>query len=265
MLDKVTCVVGAGQTAGETIGNGRAIAIRLAEEGSVLVLVDRDRDSLEETEALIKERTDVSVQTIVVDILDDTSPQRIVQRCVDTFGRLDVLVNNVGIAYGDRSIVTFDDDVWDRIFAVNVKAMARICRAVLPVMRRQGGGAIVNVSSIASVLADTSNQIAYKTSKAAVHALTHAIAMSGAQHGIRANTVVLGLMDTPIAVEGFSAVLGMSRGELRQMRDARVPLKGGMGTAADTANAVLFLASDEAGFITGVNLAVDGGQTANIG
>jgi NAD(P)-dependent dehydrogenase (short-subunit alcohol dehydrogenase family) len=134
---------------------------------------------------------------------------------------------------------------------------------VLPVMRRQRAGAIVNVSSIAAVCATPI--VAYKASKAGVNAYTQSLAIGNAKYGIRANVVMPGLMNTPMAVEGIARARGISKEDLVRARDAQVPLGGKMGTAWDVAYAALFLASDEARFITGVALAVDGGQSARIG
>jgi NAD(P)-dependent dehydrogenase (short-subunit alcohol dehydrogenase family) len=137
------------------------------------------------------------------------------------------------------------------------------CRHALPVMRKQESGVILNVSSIAAVCAV--GLIAYKSSKAALNALTHALATGNAKYGIRVNGIMPGLIDTPMAIEGISAARGIPKETLKAARDGVVPLKGGMGTAWDVANAALFLASEEARFITGVILPVDGGQSARIG
>jgi len=137
------------------------------------------------------------------------------------------------------------------------------CKHVLPVMRRQRAGVIVNVSSIAAVCATPI--VAYKVSKAGVNAYTQSLAIGNAKHGIRANAIMPGLMNTPMAVEGISQALGIAKEDLMRARDAQVPLGGKMGTAWDVAYAALFLASDEARFITGVALPVDGGQSARVG
>jgi NAD(P)-dependent dehydrogenase (short-subunit alcohol dehydrogenase family) len=178
-------------------------------------------------------------------------------------GRIDVLHNNVGIGGGDAGPTTLTEDVWDRIMTVNVKGLFLACKHVLPVMRAQRSGAIVNVSSIAAVC--SVGIVAYKTSKAAVNAFSHSLALGNARHGIRVNVIMPGLIDTPMAIEGISRARGMAKDELRRQRDAQVPLSGKMGTAWDVAHAALFLASDEARFITGVALPVDGGQSARIG
>jgi NAD(P)-dependent dehydrogenase (short-subunit alcohol dehydrogenase family) len=185
------------------------------------------------------------------------------QRTLEFHGRIDVLHNNVGIGGGDAGPAHVEEAVWDHIMAVNLKSVILPCKHVLPVMREQRAGAIINVSSIAAVCATPI--VAYKASKAGVNAYTQSLAIGNAKHGIRANVIMPGLMNTPMAVEGIASARGVSKEDLIRMRDAQVPLGGKMGTAWDVAYAALFLASDEARFITGVALAVDGGQSARIG
>jgi NAD(P)-dependent dehydrogenase (short-subunit alcohol dehydrogenase family) len=258
---KVAAVVGAGQTPGETVGNGRATAIRFAEEGARVLLVDRHAASAEETLEMVRERGgDGSVYA--ADITREEECQRLIATCVERFGRLDVLHNNVGIGTGDRGAASMTVEVWDRIFDTNLKGIMLVCKHALPVMRQQASGAIINISSVAAVCAV--GIVAYKTSKAALNAYTHHLAMANARHGIRANVIMPGLMNTPMAIEGYVAA-GRDRDELIRARDSQVPLGGKMGDAWDVANAALFLASDEARFITGVCLPVDGGQSAKIG
>jgi NAD(P)-dependent dehydrogenase (short-subunit alcohol dehydrogenase family) len=264
LAGKVAIIVGAGQTPGETMGNGRATAIRFAEEGARVLLVDRRLDSAEETGRAIDERCGgrAAWRAIEGDVRRFADCERYVAACVEAFGRLDVLHNNVGIGGGDGGPQSITEDAWDRIFAVNLKGIMFSCKAALPVLRAQGSGVITNISSVAAVCAV--GMVAYKTSKAALNAYTHALATSNARHGIRANVIMPGLMNTPMAIEGNVAA-GRDRAEVIRGRDAQVPLRQKMGTAWDVANAALFLASDEAGFITGVNLPVDGGQSARIG
>lgn len=258
---KIAVVVGAGQTPGETLGNGRATAIRFAEEGATVLLVDRRQASAEETLEQVRARGgDGSV--CEADITREADCERLVATCVERYGRLDILHNNVGIGGGDRGAANMTVDVWDRIFETNVRGIMLVCKHALPVMRGQGGGVITNISSVAAVCAV--GLVAYKTSKAALNAYTHSLATGNARHGIRANVIMPGLMNTPMAIEGYVA-MGRDRDELIKARDAQVPLGGKMGDAWDVANAALFLASDEARFITGVVLPVDGGQAAMIG
>ncbi|MEZ5559044.1 MAG: SDR family NAD(P)-dependent oxidoreductase [Pseudomonadales bacterium] len=261
LAGKTAVVVGAGQTPGETIGNGRATAIRFAEEGARVLLVDRNGASAEETLAMVRERGGEG-SVFAADITRESDCQALVAACVERYGRLDVLHNNVGIGTGDRGPTAMTEEIWNRIFATNLTGIMLTCKHALPVMREQGGGAIVNISSIAAVCAV--GIVAYKTSKAALNAYTHALATGNAQYGIRANVIMPGLMNTPMAIEGYVAA-GHDRDALINRRDAQVPLGRKMGSAWDVANAALFLASDEARFITGVMLPVDGGQSTQIG
>jgi NAD(P)-dependent dehydrogenase (short-subunit alcohol dehydrogenase family) len=259
---KVAIVSGAGQTKGETIGNGRAMAILFARAGAKVMLVDYRLDSAQETKLMIDKEGGESF-AFAADVTRADDCRRMAEKCAETYGRIDVLVNNVGIGDGDQGPVKLQEEAWDRIFTVNLKSMFLTCKYVLPYMEKQGSGAIVNISSVAAVAAVS--MLAYKTSKAGVNALTHSIAMKYAKKGIRVNAIMPGLMQTPMAIEGISQARGMSKEDLIKARNSTVPLKGGMGTGWDTAHAALFLVSEEAKFITGVILAVDGGQSAKIG
>lgn len=261
LAGKVCAIVGAGQQAGETIGNGRATAVRFAQEGARLVLVDRVEEALAETVADLREVAG-DVVTVVADVATDDAPSRVVQAAIDAFGRLDVLHNNVGIGAGDAPPHRLADDVFDRIIDVNLRATWRLCREATPVMRVQASGVITNVSSIASI---AGTQIAaYRMSKAGVDALTRNLAVTNAKYGIRANAILPGLIDTPLGVDSAAAARGINRDELAARRAASVPM-GHQGTAWDVANAAVFLASDEAAFISGVCLPVDGAQSARVG
>jgi NAD(P)-dependent dehydrogenase (short-subunit alcohol dehydrogenase family) len=259
---KVVLVVGGGQTPGDTIGNGRAAAIVFAREGARVLVADRDLESARETAALVAAEGGVA-EAQRADVTRDEDCAAAVAACVARWGRLDVLHHNVGIGAGDGGATQVTDEAWDRIFDVNVKGALHTCRHALPVMRRQEAGVILTVSSIASIC--SAGIVAYKSSKAALNALTHALAMGNAQYGVRANAILPGLMNTPMAIEGIARATGKPKAALITERDARVPLRGGMGTAWDVAHAAAFLASDEARFITGVLLPVDGGQSARIG
>lgn len=259
---KIAIIVGGGQTPGDTIGNGRAMAILFAREGAHLLLVDRRPESAEETRNMI-EGEGGTASVLEADIRRAEDCKNIAAACVDRYGRIDILVNNAGTGRGDGGAVTLSEEAWDAIFNLNLKAIYRTCKYVLPVMEAQQSGVIINISSIAAICA--ARMLAYKASKAGVNALTHMIAMTYARKGIRCNAVMPGLMETPMAIEGISKALGVEKSELIKKRGASIPLKGGMGTAWDTAYAALFLASDEAKFITSVMLPVDGGQSARIG
>jgi len=262
LAGKAAVVVGAGQTEGETVGNGRATALTFARQGARLLLVDRDEGSVAATrDAIVAEGGQAEIH--VADISRAEDCQQLVARAVTVLGRLDILHNNVGIGAGDARPADLEPEVWDRILDVNLKAMWQTCKWAVPVMRDQGGGAIVNISSLAAVAAANS-LTAYKVSKAGVNALTQVLATTYARHGIRANAIMPGLIDTPMGVDAAAAARGMSRQDLAEARARAVPMRH-QGTAWDIANAALFLASDEAAFITGVLLPVDGGQAAMVG
>jgi NAD(P)-dependent dehydrogenase (short-subunit alcohol dehydrogenase family) len=263
LRDKVAIVVGAGQTRGKTIGNGRATAILFAREGARVLAVDSDLQSAAETvERIAAEGGTASA--FAADVTEEDAVAAAIAFGVSRFGRVDILHNNVGVslAGGDAPVTEITVDAFDRIVAVNLRGMVLACKHAIPVMRAQGGGAIVNISSIAAVAAYP--YVAYKATKAAVIALTQQIAIQNAPHGIRANVILPGLMNTPMAIEP-RVKAGKSREEVVAERDARVPLGGKMGTGWDVAQAALFLASDDARFITGVALPVDGGSSLRVG
>ena len=262
LAGRVAIVVGAGQTPGTTIGNGRAISLLLARAGATILAVDRDLGSAEDTVGMIVDEGG-RASALRADITVEAECQAIAREVTERYGQIDILVNNVGIGTGDAGATKLTEDSWDLIHGVNLKGMWLTCKHVLPLMRAQGSGAIVNISSVAAVC--TVGLLAYKTSKAGVNALTEQLAMTSARRGVRVNAIMPGLMDTPMAIEGIAAATGIDADELRRSRDALVPLGGKMGTAWDVANAVLFLASDDAAFITGTVLPVDGGQHAKVG
>jgi NAD(P)-dependent dehydrogenase (short-subunit alcohol dehydrogenase family) len=260
---KAAIVVGAGQTPGDTIGNGRATAVLFAREGASVLLVDHNGASARETLALI-EREGGRASVFEGDVTSEATCQAMADACVAAYSRIDILHNNVGIGTGDRELTALDEEAWDRILSVNLKSAFLACKRVLPIMRRQESGAIINVSSLAAVAASV-ELTAYKVSKAGLNALTEVTAIANARYGIRVNAIQPGLIETPMAIESLSRERGIPKDELIRDRHARVPLRGRMGTAWDVAYAAVFLASDEAQFITGVILPVDGGQGVRIG
>lgn len=268
LAGKVALVTGAGQQAGEKIGNGKATAILFAREGASVALMDRERAAAEETHREIEAaRGSAFVIEGDVSVEDDCSSA--VAACRERFGGLDVVHHNVGVALGDGWAENIEIGEWERIMGVNAGGALLMAKAALPAMREQQGGAITYVSSIASIVAGiarTNNSpLAYKMSKAAMNALAVSLAQSYAQYGVRVNAILPGLIDTPMGVDTVARALRITREQYAAIRDDSVPLKGGMGSAWDIANAALFLASDEARFITGVLLAVDGGQSARVG
>jgi len=262
LLGKTAVVVGAGQTPGETIGNGRATALLFAREGARVLCVDRRLDSARDTAAMIAAEGGEAF-AFGADITKSADCAALVAEAGVRLGRLDVLHNNVGIGAGDAPLHRLEEDAWDRILDVSLKGLWLTLKHALPVMREQGGGSIVNISSLASIAA--SNLTAYGVAKAGVNKLTTTTAAANARYLIRCNAILPGLMDTPMAIEGNAAARGESVEAIRAARAARVPLGGRMGDAWDTAHAALFLASDEARFITGVLLPVDGGMSVRVG
>jgi NAD(P)-dependent dehydrogenase (short-subunit alcohol dehydrogenase family) len=228
-----------------------------------VLLVDRDLGRAEETAAVIAAEGGVA-QCLAGDWTRAADCRAYVSACVAAWGRVDFLHNNVGSGAGDGPPAEVTEESYDRIMQINLKGCLLSCQAVLPVMREQASGTIVNISSIAAV-SYAPGLTAYKLSKIGMNMLGQQLALSNAKYGIRVNTIMPGLMDTPMAIEGQSKARNIPAAELRAERDKRVPLKGKMGTAWDVARAALFLHSDESAFITGVALPVDGGQSARIG
>ncbi len=258
---KVAIIFGAGQTPGETIGNGRATALLLAREGATVVAVDRDARSAQETVDIIAGEGGRAM-AVQADITSEDQVRDAIAACTAAHGRIDILHNNVGasLALGDAPATELEVEAFDRLYAVNLRGMWLACKHALPVMREQGSGSIVNISSMAAW--EAYPYVGYKTTKAGVIALTQNIAMENARYGIRANVILPGLMNTPMAIEARVAA-GMPREEVIASRDRRVPLGRKMGSAWDVAYASLFLHSDEAKFITGVSLPVDGGASVS--
>jgi NAD(P)-dependent dehydrogenase (short-subunit alcohol dehydrogenase family) len=255
---KVAIVMGGGQTPGQTVGNGRATAMVLAREGARVMVVDRDLASAQDTVAQIRAARG-EAEALQADAVDEDAVRGVIVTAVKRHGRLDILHNNVGasIMLGDAPADTLTEESFDRSFAVNLKSAWLAVKHALPEFRKRGGGSIVNISSLAA--AQAYPLLGYKTMKAALIALTENVAAANAQHGVRVNAILPGLMNTPMAIEARIAQ-GRSREEVVAARDARIPLGRKMGTGWDVAHAALFLHSDEAAFITGTVLVVDGGE-----
>jgi NAD(P)-dependent dehydrogenase (short-subunit alcohol dehydrogenase family) len=260
--DKVALVTGAG-CVGPGWGNGRAIAVGLAQEGAIVIGVDRNPDSMAETAERIAAEGG-RFETAVLDVTDSAAIARLVADIVARHGRIDVLVNNVG-GSARGGPVELAEETWDLQIDTNLKSVFLTLKHVLPVMERQGGGAVVNIASTSGIRWTGSAQVAYAASKAGVIQLSRVVAVEYAARGIRVNTVVPGQMHTPmVEVRLAGQRTGGDVEALVQQRLARIPL-GFAGDGRDTAHAVLFLASDEARFITGTELAVDGGMSVRCG
>jgi NAD(P)-dependent dehydrogenase (short-subunit alcohol dehydrogenase family) len=264
LRDKVAIVVGAGQSPGEGIGNGRATALTFAREGAKVLCVDHNLTSAEETVAMIGAKGGTAM-AFKADVTRDAELKAMVEDANARWGRIDILHNNVGvsIAGGDAELLDFTEQALERCVAINLKSCIFAAKHVIPIMRRQQSGAIINISSMAAIT--TYPYVAYKATKAAMIAFTEQLAYQNAPYGIRANVILPGLMNTPMAVDTRAREFNKSRAEVEAERDAKVPLRKKMGTGWDVANAALFLASDEASFITGVTLPVDGGASVRRG
>ena len=261
---KTAVIMGAGQSPGHGMGNGRATALLFAREGARVLCVDRDPAAAGATAEMIAgEGGEAAV--FEADVTREAEVAAAVAGCRTRWGRLDILHNNVGIsvAGGDADVTEISEEAFDRIMTVNLRGAVMACKHAIPVMREQRAGAIVSISSVAAV--ESYPWVAYKASKMGLVAFTRQIAIQNAGYGIRANVILPGLMDTPMAVDSRARAWGRSREEVAAERDARIPLGAKMGTAWDVAYAALYLASDEAGFVTGVALPVDGGTGCRIG
>jgi NAD(P)-dependent dehydrogenase (short-subunit alcohol dehydrogenase family) len=263
--NKVAVIVGAGQSPGEGIGNGRATVLRFAREGARILAVDRSLDAAAETAALVTGERFECVP-FEADVTREAMLAAAMAEAMRRWGRIDILHNNVGVsvAGGDKPLLELTEEAFDRVSAINLRGTIMACKHAIPIMRRQRAGVIVNISSVAAY-ENTYPLVAYKATKAAMIAFTEQLALANAPYGIRANCILPGLMDTPMAVDTRARATNRSRAEIAAERDAKVPLRGKMGTGWDVANAALFLASDEANFITGVALPVDGGALVKVG
>ena len=249
---KVVVVTGAGS------GIGRASARALAEEGATLVLGD-----ISEAAGEVAEAIGPSASFVRTDVRSSDQVEALVGSAIERHGRLDGIVNDVGVAIGGAAGEMSEED-WNAVIDVNLTGVWRGMRFAIPAMLATGGGSIVNLSSVQSLVGFL-GWAGYAASKGGINALTQQAAVEYAPHGIRVNAILPGLINTPMGVDAAARAFGIDRDEYIRVRDETVPLKGGMGSAWDVANAALFLASDEARFITGVLLPVDGGQSARVG
>jgi len=264
LKDRVAIVVGAGQSPGEGIGNGRATALIFAREGAKVLCADQSLDSAQETVDMIAANGGTAL-AFRADVTVNAELEAMTAEALAHWSRIDILHNNVGVslAGGDSELQDFTEEALERCVAVNLKSCIFAAKHVVPIMRRQSSGVIINISSMAAITSYP--YVAYKATKSAMIAFTEQLAYQNAAFGIRANVILPGLMNTPMAVDTRARAFNKSRAEVEAERDAKVPLRHKMGTAWDVANAALFLASDEASFITGVTLPVDGGASVRRG
>ena len=264
-MNKSVLVIGGGSVATalgtDGMGNGRAAALLYAREGARVIVTDVNVDSARETQAMIAKEGGCA-DALPVDVESEASVTALFAEVLKLTDRIDVLHNNVGICF---PIPTVEESVdnWDHIFRVNMRGTFMTCRAAIPVMVKQGGGAIVNISSISALRWLGRPMVAYSASKASLVEFTRQIALEHARSGVRANIVTPGFMDTPAIVAPYHHASGAELDAIRRARDATCPM-GRMGDAWDIGHAALFLASDHARYITGVDLVVDGGLTCTI-
>jgi NAD(P)-dependent dehydrogenase (short-subunit alcohol dehydrogenase family) len=259
LQDKVALVTGAG-CVGPGWGNGRATAVLFAQEGAKVFAADKNLDAMKETLERVAEFGG-AIRTHACDVTDGSAVLSMIDACVAAFGRIDVLVNNVGGSAAGGP-VELSEEAFDAQLDYNLKSVFLTCKHVLPIMEKQGGGAIVNLASTSGLRWTGSAQVGYATSKAAVMQFSRVVAVQYANKGIRVNTVVPGQLHTPMVEARLAKQrTGGDVEKLLQSRVARIPL-GFMGDGRDTAHAALFLASDEARFVTGTEIVVDGGMVA---
>jgi len=256
--NKVALITGAGSV-GPGWGNGRAMAVRFAEEGAKIFALDRDAELLTETVTRV-EATGSQITTFVGNVTDSATLKSAVDACVAKYGRIDILVNNVGGSAAGGP-VEMSEEVWDAQIDANLKSVFLGCKHVLPLMEAQGSGVIINVASTSALRWTGAAQVAYAATKAGVIQLSKVVAVQYAAKGIRVNTVIPGQLHTPMVETRLAKQrTGGDVQALLASRQKRIPI-GFMGDGRDTANAALFLASDEARFITGTEIVVDGGMT----
>ena len=255
LANKVVLVTGAGSI-GPGWGNGKAAAVLFAREGAKILAADINRGAAEDTAEII--RGEGGACTIVqADVADPAQVENMVKTCVAVYGKLDVLHHNVGIAELGGAVETSIES-WDRVHDVNLKSAFLSCKYAIPYMQQQGGGSIINISSVAGIRWTGIDYIAYSSSKAALIHFSKMVAYKYAPDHIRCNAILPGLMRTPLVEASLQGAYDGDIDDMLKQRDALCPM-GHMGDAWDVAHAALFLASDEAKYITGVALPVDGG------
>lgn len=256
LRDKVAVVFGAGSS-GPGWGNGKAAAVLYAREGAKVVAVDIDLDAAVETRDIIRSEGGVA-DAVAADVTSSTAVGAAIAHTIAAFGTIDVLHNNVGLTKMDE-VTDISEESWHQVIDTNLTGVFLACKHALPIMVAQKRGSIVNISSLASIQINNYPYASYATAKAGLNHFTRAIAVQYAAHGIRANAVLPGVMNTPMI---YKQIAGTFEGteDMIRARNAASPM-GRMGDAWDIARAALFLASDEANYITGVCLPVDGGKS----
>jgi len=258
---RVAIVTGCG-TFAPGWGNGKAIATLLARQGAKVYGVDLTLQAAEETATMILNEGNIA-HVAACDVTSSEEVRALLTDCMARFGRVDILVNNVGRSEpGDP--VSMDEDVWRAQLDLNLTSAFLTTKAALPLMAQNGGGAVINVSSVAGQRWVGKDQVGYAAAKAGLIQFTKATAVSWASRGVRLNCVVPGLIHTPLVRRLAERYGGGDYEALVSKRNAQVPM-GKMGDAWDVAHAALFLASDEARYITGTEIVVDGGLTASTG
>lgn len=263
LANKIAVVIGAGQSPGESIGNGRATALRFMEEGASILAVDRDVDSAKATLKMAKGGIGEAFEA---DVRHVESLKLAIDFAVSRWGRIDILHYNVGVSVGagDGPLDAITEESFDIVMEINLRGAIMAAKLVEPIMRAQRAGVLLNVSSMSAIETSSTN-VAYRASKAGLLAFTQQFAMRNAPFGVRANAILPGRVETAMAVDTRARLTGATRDEIIAQRRALIPLQGHVGTGWDVANAAVFLASDEAGFITGASLPVDGGALVKIG
>ncbi len=261
LQDKVAIIAGAGQTEPDGMGNGRATALTFARAGAKLMLANRSAPSLEETARQVRAEG-FDAETMLMDITDEDDCRELMAATIDAFGRIDILHNNVGAGIVDRDTAEIELAQWRDVLDRNLTGAMLLSKHVLPIMREQGAGCILHTSSIASVAMYP--LIAYKVAKAALNEFCRWLAYENGPHGIRCNVLMLGLMDTPTALELYHQTSGDPKDLIRLQRN-QLPRLGRMGSPWDGANTALFLASEAGAYITGATIPIDGGLATKVG
>lgn len=257
LAGKRVVVVGGGQTPGASVGIGRASALLFAREGATVLLVDRDRESVEETKSMI-EQEGGKARVHLADVTREPECRDLASAAADRLGGVDVLFDGIG-RHGLGRPADVEEELWDAVMELNLKSMWLVTKHFLPIMQRQRSGSIILIASISALKGGLATP--YGIAKAGVVRLTTALAAAYAEFDVRANTILPGLVDTPMAIDGTLAGRGMSREQVIAERQKTVPMSF-VGTAWDVASAALYFASDESRYVSGQALVVDGGRTA---